>query len=298
MIITLTDTTARQIAASLLKARRNLGPANGMVHTLVVVAEEEHYDEVLEAAMDAGRAHPSRIIVLSYTEADAPRLDAELHSGESVPGDVIVLRVYGELRAHADSVVLPLLLPDSPTVVWWPHNAPTNLAADSVGALATRRITDAAGSADPQKALLVRAANLSPGDTDLTWTRLTPWRGLIAASLDQHPCSVTGATVEAAPDNAPATLMRTWLKTRLGVEVAAVDTPGPGITAVRLHTDSGDIAVIREDGFMASYVVPSQVRRSVALKRRSMTQLLTEELQRMDPDEVFETVIAELLEER
>lgn len=299
MIVQLTDTTARDIAAHLLKARRNLGPANGMVFTLIVIAEPDHYDEVLAAAMDAGRTHPSRIIVVTYATAhtDVPRLDAELHSGESVPGDVIVLRFIDGLAAHADSVVLPLLLPDSPTVVWWPHNSPTNLAADPVGRLATRRVTDASGAADPQAALRLRAHNHAPGDTDLTWTRLTPWRALLAAALDQSSCTVTGASVEAASDNAPAALLRAWLALKLDVPVSHVDSSGPGITGVRLHTSDGDIAVLREDGFMASYEVPGQVRRSVALKRRNMTQLITEELQRTDPDDVFEDVIAKFIEE-
>lgn len=297
MIINLTDTNAREIMASLLKARRNIGPANGMVFTLVVVAEAEHYGEVFEAAMDAGRAHPSRIIVALYSDSETPQLDAELHTGESVPGDIIVLRILGQLRYHADSVVLPLLLPDSPTVVWWPHNAPANLVADSLGALATRRITDAAGTPDPQAALMARAVHHAPGDSDLTWTRLTPWRALLAAALDQYPCTITGASIEAAPDNASATLLRTWLGCRLNLEVNMVHTGGPGITGVRLHTYDGDIAILREDGFMATYVVPGQVRRAVALKRRSMTQLITEELQHTDPDEVFEDVVAELMKD-
>lgn len=298
MIVQLTNTNAHDIASALLRARRSLGPASGMVFTLVVVAEQRHFDEVLTAALDAGRAHPSRIIVVSYDKAAATGLDAELHSGESVPGDVIVLRFGGELVPHADSVVLPLLLPDSPTVVWWPHNSPRNLATDPIGRLATRRVTDAAGTDDPQAALLMRAHHHAPGDTDLTWTRLTPWRALLAAALDQYPCEITGAAVEAAPDNAPASLMRTWLGLRLGVDVEHVDSTGPGITGVRLHTATGDIAVLRDEtSFMATYIVPGQVRRLVALKRRTMTQLITEELQRMDPDDVFEAVLARLAKE-
>ena len=45
---------------------------------------------------------------------------------------------------HPDSVVLPLLLPDSPVVVWWPTEAPADPAEDPLGKLAQRRITDSA----------------------------------------------------------------------------------------------------------------------------------------------------------
>ena len=35
-------------------------------------------------------------------------------------GETVILRLYGEIVDHAQSVVLPLLLPDAPVVVWWP----------------------------------------------------------------------------------------------------------------------------------------------------------------------------------
>lgn len=300
MIVKLANTDAREIAASLLSARRSIGPASGMVFTLVVVSELKHHEEVLEAAVDAGRTHPSRIIVVAVGEdqkRQGPVLDAELHCGESLPGDLIVLHLLNGLVEHGDSVVLPLLLPDSPTVVWWPHLAPDNLANDPIGRLATRRVTDAAGTPDPLGALRTRARNHTLGDTDLTWTRLTPWRALLAASLDQYPCQVVGATVEASPNNAPALLMRAWLGLRLGVEVAQVDTAGPGITGVRLKVAKGEIAILRDGSFTAQYMVPGQVRRSVALKRRNMTQLITEELQHGEPDSTFEEVLDLLAQE-
>jgi glucose-6-phosphate dehydrogenase assembly protein OpcA len=37
------------------------------------------------------------------------------------PGEAVVTRLNGELAAHADAVVLPLLLPDTPVVTRrWP----------------------------------------------------------------------------------------------------------------------------------------------------------------------------------
>ena len=96
---------------------------------------------------------------------------------------------------HADSVVLPLLLPDSPVAIWWPHDPPADPAADPLGALAKRRITDAAEvHRGKTKALETQCASYVAGNTDLAWTRLTPWRALLAASLDQHPLKVTSAT--------------------------------------------------------------------------------------------------------
>ena len=45
-----------------------------------------------------------------------PRLDAEvLIGGRLGPGESIVMRMYGRLGLHAESVVLPLLAPDAPS---------------------------------------------------------------------------------------------------------------------------------------------------------------------------------------
>lgn len=297
MITQLTNTNAREITSALLTEHRAVGPASGMVFTLLVSTPPEHLVPAFSAALEAGRAHPSRIIVISNTDGPGSGVDADLHFGESIPGDLMVLRFKGDLVAHADSVVLPLLLPDSPTVVWWPYDAPADLSEDPIGRLATRRVTDASNTDNPIAQLKCRADLHTPGDTDLAWTRLTPWRALLAAALDQYPCSPTEAIIETEPQNAPAALMGSWLGLKLQVPVREEPSAGPGITAVRLRTTGGELAIVREDGFMASYIVPGQVTRSVALKRRGMTQLITEELQRMDPDEVFDEVIANLAKE-
>ncbi|GAB3697336.1 glucose-6-phosphate dehydrogenase assembly protein OpcA [Mariniluteicoccus flavus] len=289
MIIELNDTTAAKISSAMVKARRRNGsPAMGMVLTMVVVTDQRSYPKVLDAALEAGREHPSRILLVVTGTSRRAALNAEVRIGEGIPGELVVLRMSGELAEHPDSVVLPLLLPDSPVVVWWPGNAPLHPGEDPLGRLASRRITDAMGTRSPLKALEDRAVNHSPGDSDLTWTRLTPWRALLAAALDQYPATIVGATVEAARDNAPANLLAAWLESRLDLDVARTSTGGPGITAVRLTTPAGDIAIERQDGLLASYSVPGQPHRLVALKRRDIPALITEELRRMDADDIFE----------
>ncbi|OYO08487.1 OxPP cycle protein OpcA [Enemella evansiae] len=288
MIIELNDTTSAKIASAIVKGRRSIGsPTSGMVLTLIVPTDEKNSEAALEACLAAGREHPSRILLVVHGKGRRHRLDAEVRIGEE-PGEIIVLRVAGDVAAHADSVVLPLLLPDSPVVVWWPGAAPDDPVKDQLGALADRRITDAMGSARPLQALEARAKNHARGDTDLTWTRLTPWRVLLAASLDQYPAPILRASVEASRDNAPADLLASWLEARLKVDVQRLNSRGPGITAVRMTTPAGDIAITRADGLLASYVVPGQPHRLVALRRRDTNQLLAEELRRMDADDIFE----------
>ena len=131
---------------------------------------------------------------------------------------------------HPDSVVLPLLLPDSPVAIWWPADAPDDPAADPLGALAQRRITDAAGRhrAASSRPCTTQCAAYAPGNTDLAWTRLTPWRALLAAALDQHQLKVTSASVTAERISPSADLLVAWLADRLKVERRAAQLDGPG----------------------------------------------------------------------
>jgi glucose-6-phosphate dehydrogenase assembly protein OpcA len=292
----LTGTNSSAIAAALLRARRSTGsPAMGMVMTLLVVSDEgDHYD-ALKAARRASRDHPARIIgVIGRTGRGPTILDAEVTIGAS--GEIVLLRLSGELVRHAESVVLPLLLPDSPVVVWWPVNAPDEIAADPLGRLANRRITDVAGlSRGRLSALLVQAEHYQAGNSDLSWTRLTPWRALLAAALDQYPASVGGANVAAERGNPSADLLSAWLTDRLGVEVTRSNSKGPGITEVTLSTGGGDVEINRPDGLLARFTTPNSPDRPVALKRRELHELLDEELRRLDPDEVYEDTLRALL---
>ena len=296
MIITLTGTTAGGIEQAILRARSNVGVPTGLVFTMIAVAEACDHDEVVAACVDAGREHPSRILVVSTADPHGEsRLDAEIRLGEEVPGDLIALRLHGELAHHADSVLLALLLPDSPVVVWWPGTAPDDPGADPVGALALRRITDAMGTPEPIPALLARAGSYSPGDTDLTWTRLTRWRGLLAAATDAYPSPVTAAEVRGEPGNAAALLLAAWLDCRLGAPVALVDDgDGIGITGVVLHTEAGDLRLERSDGSMAEFSAPGLSRRIVALPRRDLNALITEELRRLEEDAAYSATMARL----
>ncbi|MEV4612012.1 glucose-6-phosphate dehydrogenase assembly protein OpcA [Kitasatospora sp. NPDC049258] len=296
MKIDLTNTTSSKINAALMGARRAGGA--GMVLTLVIVTDEGSAYDALKAANDASREHPSRILAVIKRAGRSPRaraetrLDAELLVGSDAgPGETVILRMHGELASHAQSVVLPLLLPDAPVVVWWPENAPENPAHDPLGALAQRRITDAVTAESPVAQLAQRAASYTPGDTDLAWTRITGWRSMLAAALDQRPAKITSAVVEGESYNPSVELLGLWLTSRLRVPVERVVTAGPGITAVRLRAEEGDITLDRPDGLLGTLAMPGAPDRMVALKRRDTAELIAEELRRLDPDDIYAAAV-------
>jgi glucose-6-phosphate dehydrogenase assembly protein OpcA len=295
MTIDLTDTTTGAIHEALTQARRRMGgPTSGMVLTLIIVTDESEQYDAVRAASQAGREHPSRVLAVITRKPKAEsRLDAEIRVGETGPGETIVLRMYGPLGQHADSVVAPLLAPDVPVVTWWPDEAPPAPGADPLGAVAQRRVTDAASSDTPRDMLLTLAKGYHPGDTDLSWTRSTPWRSLLAATLDQPYPELLSGVVLAEPTNPSGDLLAAWLGLRLGIEVRRGESGGPGITDVSFETPDGRVSISRPDGRMATLAWPGRPERRVALHRRETAELIAEELRRLEPDEVYaETLIA------
>jgi glucose-6-phosphate dehydrogenase assembly protein OpcA len=289
MTIDLTDTTTGAIYGALTQARRRMGgPASGMVLTLIIVTDESAQYDAVRAANQAGREHPSRVLaVITRRPKNESRLDAEIRVGENGPGETILLRMYGPLGQHADSVVAPLLAPDVPVVTWWPDDAPPAPHSDPLGAVAQRRVTDAAASDTPLEVLLTLAKAYQPGDTDLSWTRSTPWRSLLAATLDQPYPELLSGEVLAEPDNPTADLIAAWLGLRLGIEVRRGESGGPGITEVGFDTPDGKVAISRPDGRTATLSWPGRPERRVALHRRDTAELIAEELRRLEPDEVY-----------
>ncbi len=289
-MIELTDTNSSAIAAEFVRARTRAGsPAMGMVMTLIIVVEEDESQSAMRAAQQASHEHPARVLgVILGDGRGAPEVNAQVGTGDGWTGETALIRLRGEVVKHPESVVLPLLLPDSPVAIWWPCHPPEDPAADPLGALAKRRITDAAAARrNKAKAIHQQCAVYAPGNTDLAWTRLTPWRALLAAALDQHPLKVTSASISSERISPSADLLEAWLRDRLRVDVARSVTDGPGITEVVLETREGAIRIDRPDGRLATFSSPGRPDRPIALKRRELPELLAEELRRLDEDDVY-----------
>jgi glucose-6-phosphate dehydrogenase assembly protein OpcA len=298
-MIELTDTTASEIAAELVRNRTRAGsPAMGMVMTLIVVVNEDDADSAMEAARAAAREHPARVLgVILGARRGASTINAQVGVGQGGwTGETALIRLSGKVAYHPESVVGPLLLPDSPVVVWWPTDHPDDPGTDPLGALASRRITDAAHvTRGKRNALIGQCAVYRPGNTDLAWTRITPWRAVLAATLDQHTAKVRSAEVTAERISPSADLMVAWLSRNLKIEVTRHNSSGPGITEVVLSTSEGDLRIHRGDGKVATLSSPGRPDQLVALKRRDLPELLAEELRHLDEDDVYAAVSQHVL---
>jgi glucose-6-phosphate dehydrogenase assembly protein OpcA len=299
VIVDLPNTTTAGISKTLVKVREEGGAvALGRVLTLVIDTEMGQEEEAIEAANDASREHPMRVIVVARDaeiEIDAPaRLDAQIRvGGDAGASEVVVLRASGPAGLDEESLVTGLLLPDAPVVVWWHGQAPRIAAQASLGAIATRRITDASNQPDPLSYLRRLALTYVPGDTDFAWTRLTLWRAQLAAVLDQPPFEpVIGAEVHGAEDSPSTALLAAWLGLQLEVPVShEVSDRGTGIHGVKLIRRSGEIYLERPGDSIATLSQPNQPTHDISLPRRSLRDCLAEELRRLDPDDLYGKVI-------
>ena len=181
--------------------------ARAAVLNLVVYADRDmHALRAAQTSLRLSLRHPSRVIVV-YGDRLREGTDVEIRLHCHVPRPEQTTQVYYEqvlarVRGDADdrvaSVVIPLLVPDLPVFLWWTGTPPQETRRfDDLVAVADRMIFDSADFARPDRTLPVLATLAATqhgrrfGVTDLNWTRLTPWRELIAAFFDVdawRPC--------------------------------------------------------------------------------------------------------------
>ncbi|MEV6348606.1 glucose-6-phosphate dehydrogenase assembly protein OpcA [Actinoplanes sp. NPDC051851] len=290
-MIGLWDTTGNEVVKALAAERRSAGGvASGLALTLIAVVEEKKVREAEAAATIAAAAHPCRLLIVVRSDLEGrSRLDAEIVVGGRLgPAEAVVMRMYGRLALHAESVVMPLLAPDVPVVTWWHEEPPNMIANDFLGVVSDRRITDCAQAPDPISALKQRAVDYAPGDTDLTWTRITLWRTLVAGAFDSTEERVVGAKIVAPEKDPTAWLMLGWLKSRLGIEPVLEHTDrSPRLHSVELQCANGDcVRVTREEG-TALFSRTGQDDRYMPLPKRPVGDELAEELRRLDSDQIY-----------
>ncbi|WP_194815553.1 glucose-6-phosphate dehydrogenase assembly protein OpcA [Nocardia sp. XZ_19_385] len=294
MIVDMLDTTTGAVTKRLVQLRESNGVITmGRVLTLVVCTlDSSEAEDAIDAANDASREHPCRVVVLARGDREAPtKLDAQIRvGGDAGAAEVIVLRLQGELINHESSVVIPFLLPDTPVVAWWPRGAPEFPSKDSVGRLATRRITDATFAPDPQDTIKKRLDSYAPGDTDLAWSRITYWRALLTAALDQPPFEpIENVTISGLREEPALDMLAGWLAGRLGCPVHRQT----GELRVELHRSSVSIAIQRpQHGRTATLTRTGDPDQRIALARRETRDCLAEELRRLDADEIYVEALA------
>lgn len=304
MIITLPNTDTNAIAGALGNARDHYSLATGRVLTLIVAAHAERDEDgerdiasTLDTLRNTSAEHPARVLVLllGYPDAET-NLDAEvLVAADAGASEMVVMRLSGELTQHLDSVVTPLLLPDTPIVTCWPAHAPERPAATQLGTIAQRRISNTRrGVEGPTLGQI--AGGYQPGDSDLMWSRITPWRGTVASALDRfagrrvESVEISGITGDPSVDLAAG-----WLASSLGVEVIRrghFAQDGFPIKELVMHCEGGDVEVAMQDAHTMRISVPDRADLFMAMHERSDAECLAEELRHLGPDSTYGRALA------
>jgi glucose-6-phosphate dehydrogenase assembly protein OpcA len=166
--------------------------------TLVVAAEEsddaQAIGETLAALMPE---HPSRAIVIRFHHGEQRELAARVFSQcwmpfghrQQICCEQIEITASDASLPDLAPVVLPLTVPDLPVILWCRGARLFHLPAFAqLAAIAQKVVLDSAAFSDPAAALREMSEAAAAGRllADLSWTRLTRWRELIAQIFENR----------------------------------------------------------------------------------------------------------------
>ncbi len=163
-------------------------------------------EAISEVVQGLTASHPNRtLLAILRPDEPEPRLDAFVQANcllgtrgaPQVCGEQITIDARGPAIAQVASLVLPLLVPDLPVVLWLPGPRPfaDPLLARLRGVI-DRLIVDSRSFADPARELATMASFDAPNQaeaggrpsgpalSDLGWAEPTPWRELAAQFFD------------------------------------------------------------------------------------------------------------------
>jgi len=203
---------------------------------VVVLADRNAVEEVVHRVIAVAKHHPSRFffIVPDDTTPD-PGMAAEvgvqghLDSARPTCCEVITLYARPDVWEHVHTAILALLLPERPVDIWWqrPLDIHDTLLRQLLD-VGTSLVVDAEHVQDVAAFLSaladVRKHASSPSVVDLVWSRLTPWRELLAQLFDPpdkrpYLLSVQRVHIRAVNTTAgtiAALYLTAWLASRLG----------------------------------------------------------------------------------
>lgn len=216
--------------------------------TLVVLADAE---EAARADVSATLAavmhtHPSRAIVVRVEAGEGERLEAEVRAqcwlapggGKQICSEEILISCSEKTLVDVVSVIDVLRAPDLPAVLWCrSERAFLNPAFGALTAEMPRVIMETERFARPAEAL--RRISEGAGGyefTDLSWTRITRWRELVAQSFENVVCGAPGDVTalkvrymgpESGDVPEAALLLAGWMAHALGWPIEGAEPVGP-----------------------------------------------------------------------
>lgn len=252
------DTTTLEHQLTTMWADLRLQGCEAAVRThlfnlVVFTSGREVADRLCSRLAELPRRHPSRTIVFVADRLHPESsVDAELmvrcgsshEPGSGLCEERVMLTAHGRPADHPASVIMPLLLADLPTYLWWPGQPPFgHRMFHRLLNLANQLVVDSAEFSSPGDGLsaISSVCHQARGVNDFNWARLTPWRELIAQFFDgpthlPYVLGIEKVRVEfgagqgdAGRAAAGTLLLLGWIASRLGWEPeTTLDRPVSG----------------------------------------------------------------------
>jgi hypothetical protein len=233
------------------------------VLNLVVVTDDDSAGWVSEEVAKLAGRYPSRaILLISDPDDPEPGLDVGLSvfcdarggQGSRVCAEQITVHAGGTTAGHLESIAGPLLIPDLPVFLLYPHGFdPESPELAGMARISDRVIVDSAAAEYSGGCLRAVAGMLQEEDApafgDLQWVALSPWRSLLA-NLFEPPGraemlrEVERVELRHAPDGlCRAMLLVGWLADSLGW-TARRATEEEGGRELRFERPDGEEVVV------------------------------------------------------
>ncbi len=166
--------------------------------TLVVLSEENEetgsLGETIAALMPE---HPARTILIRLREGGERTLTDRVYAQCWMPFgqrrqiccEQIEITASDAALGDLASVVLPLVAPDMPVLVWCRSARLLGMPEfRAIAGMATKVVVDSAGRSDPQDAMRRMSDAVGRGVIlgDLAWTRLTRWREMLSQVFENR----------------------------------------------------------------------------------------------------------------
>ena len=237
-----------------------------LVNMVVHAEDDDTAARASRVIEDLATHHPSRaLVVIARPSEDESQIDASLaahcHLAQGMEQQVcceeVTLHVSGRAALHLHSIIVPLLIPDLPVVVWWTGPLPDKShLIEELCDVADHFIVDSSRFAD-QLGDLARIRGLASlhdcAIGDLNYERVRSWRDLVerhtgAAGLGDWLSSVKSAEIRytglAQQTPAQAILFLAWLAVHCAWDLGSVSAQGSN--RLTLRQDEREIPVYLE----------------------------------------------------
>lgn len=300
-----------ELWAGMAKPGQGESPGTGVLRactmTLVVLFEESDdiaaLGEIIAALMPE---HPARAILIRL-RGDGPRALSErvyaqcwmpFGQRRQICCEQIEIAASDAALADLPSVVLPLAVADLPVIVWCRAERLLGMPEfRAIAGMATRVIVDSAALPDPADALRrLAAASSRTVIGDLSWTRVTRWREMLAQVFENRErlaqlAAITDIRVRFGPRyETAARYLAAWISGALGHgETNVAADPGTATLRVEMSGPGLRISLHREEQRLVATV--NEISQCTNLPKPGDYILMREELGIVTRDPVFERTL-------